>query len=142
MRLTELNQDLVDLDRRLEAAEELYRREFGAVPPGSEPRRGRRRDSSRTVPSPRGRQSWRDAIIAVLTTSNRPMHVKEIWQALLDAGFQTDSQDPLRSIVSIAVRDPGIHRTAPNTYSLNGNTKLQVQRDGDGEVVTAIQGGS
>ena len=31
-----------------------------------------------------------------------------------------NARDPLRSIVAIAVRDPGIVKVSPNTYGLSG----------------------
>lgn len=134
-KLVELNRDLNDVERRLEAAEELYRREFGLVPPGSEP--PRRPGRKPRTPGERGRQdSWRDAIVSVLNARGQPLHVKEIWQALVDSGFQTASRDPLRSIVSIVVRDSQIERTAPNTYGLCGtNSESQMSLDGQREAV-------
>jgi hypothetical protein len=137
-RLTELNHDLLDVDRRLEAAEELYRREFGLQPPGSEaPRSGRRAAAGANGQQ----QSWREAIVAILSARQRPLHVKEIWQALVDAGFQTESRDPLRSIVAIAVRDPAIERTAPNTYGLRGVGDAP-QMSLDGHSTVATEGGT
>lgn len=116
-RLTELNHELNSLERRLEAAEELYRREFGAEPPGTEaPRRQRTRAASTNGDSP----SWSEAILSVLNAEGRPLHVRAIWERLLAEGFQTESRDPIRSIVSIAVRHPQIERVAPNTYRLTG----------------------
>jgi hypothetical protein len=120
-KLIELNQNLNDVERRLEAADELYRREFGVTPPGSQPARRAPRKPSATGASKDGQQSWREAIVAVLVARGQPLHVKEIWQALLDSGFVTTSRDPLRSVVAIAVRDPRIKRTAPNTYGLRGS---------------------
>jgi HB1, ASXL, restriction endonuclease HTH domain len=133
-RLIELNHDLLDFDRRLAVAEELYQREFGLQPPGAEPRRPGRRSGP---PPANGQPSWREAIVGVLSTRGRPLHVKEIWQALLDSGFHTESQDPLRSIVAIAVRDPNIQRTAPNTYGLSGadGAAPQMSLDGQGKAV-------
>lgn len=134
-KLVELNHHLNDVDRRLEAAEELYRREFGLTPPDSEPVRKRRPPVSRAGDG--RRQSWREAMVSVLRSSERPLHVKEIWQALADSGFETASRDPLRSIVAIAVRDPRIERSAPNTYRLVGtrNGKPQLSLDGRPEAV-------
>jgi hypothetical protein len=133
-KLVELNHDLLDFDRRLDAAEELYRREFGLQPPGAEPRRTGRRSA---LPPAEGQPSWREAIVGVLSAQGRPLHVKEIWEALLDTGFRTESRDPLRSIVAIAVRDPNITRTAPNTYGLSeaNGAVPQLSLDGQGEAV-------
>jgi hypothetical protein len=132
-RLVELNHDLLDFDRRLDAAEELYGREFGVQPPGAEPRRSGRQS---VVPVIDRQPSWREAIAGVLSARGRPLHVKEIWEALLDSGFRTDSRDPLRSIVAIAVRDPNIQRTAPNTYGLGGVNGAKPQMSLDGQEKT------
>ena len=134
-KLVELNHDLLDFDKRLDAAEELYRREFGLQPPGAEPRGRRRRTAA--PPVAEAQPSWREAIAGVLSARGRPLHVKEIWDALLDAGFRTESQDPLRSIVAIAVRDPSIERTGPNTYTLTGSNggSPQISIDRQSETV-------
>ena len=134
-KLVDLNHHLNDVDRRLEAAEELYRREFGLTPPGADPSRKRRPRASRAGEGQQ--QSWREAMVSVLRNGDRPLHVKEIWQALVDSGFETRSRDPLRSIVAIAVRDPRIERSAPNTYRLAGtsNGKSQLSLDGRSETV-------
>jgi len=131
-KLVELNRDLNDLERRLEAAQELYRREFGLTPPGYEPAR----ETRRRTPKDRagdGQPSWRDAIVTVLGDSGRPLHIKEIWQALVDSGFETNSRDPLRSVVAIAVRDDRIVRSGPNTYALSGAVRSKSQMSLDGQ---------
>ena len=131
-KLVELNHDLNDVERRLEAAEELYRREYGLTPPGYEASRATNRGTA-AQRTPDGQQSWRDAIVSVLTSSGRPLHIKEIWQALVDSGFETNSRDPLRSIVAIAVRDDRIERVAPNTYALSGARGSKPQMSFDGQ---------
>jgi hypothetical protein len=137
-KLVELNHDLLDIERRLEAAEELYTREFGLQPPGSKGRRsGRKR-----MPRAADQQSWREAIVSVLCARG-PLHVNDIWQGLLDSGFQTQSRDPIRSIVAIAVRDPQIYRTAPNTYAVSGGNSDAAQTSLDGrDAAVQAQGGS
>lgn len=128
-KLLELNYDLTSIEQRLEAAEELFRREFGLEPPGGERARRRAKTSGR---SNGAGPSWGDAIMAVLRAKNRPMHVKEIWEALLASGFQTESRDPLRSVVSISVRHPEIERVGPNTYRLKGLEGPEPQLSLDG----------
>ena len=136
-RLVELNHDLLDFDRRLDAAEELYQREFGNAAPGAD----ERRRSTALRPSPADQPSWRDAIVGVITARGRPLHVNEIWDALLDSGFQTGSADPIRSIVAIAVRNPQvITRTAPNTYGLVGGNGASQQLSIDGNSAVGQKG--
>lgn len=118
--LRDLHHELNSVDRRIEAAEELYRREFDKEPPDStatvHPRRATRIRRAET-----GQPSWRDAVIGVLQRSDRPLHAREIWERLQQSGFQTDAADPLRSVVAIAIRtEDRIHRVAPNTFALNG----------------------
>lgn len=65
------------------------------------------------------------------------MHVKEIWETLLTSGFQTESRDPLRSVVSIAVRHPDVERAGPNIYRLKGPEESQSQLSLDGRTRAA-----
>jgi hypothetical protein len=104
--------ELAELERRLEAAVDLYQREFGleiGVP------------IRRRVPIRGGGRSagWTDAIETVLSEAGGPLHVQEIWGRLAERGFETDSSDPARAIVSMAVRNPArFARVAPNTFAL------------------------
>lgn len=129
--LRELHHELNSIDRRIEAAEELYRREFGAEPPDTASARdGRRATRIRRVET--GQPSWRDAVVGVLAASDQPLHAREIWQRLRDSGFQSDAADPVRSVVAIAIRtEDRIHRVAPNTFALNGvdHDDLQLRVD-------------
>jgi hypothetical protein len=128
--LRDLHHELNSIERRIEAAEELYRREFDSDPPDSTVRVHPRR-ATRIRRAEAGQPSWRDAVIGVLRDADRPLHAREIWQRLQESGFQTDATDPLRSVVAIAIRTPeAIHRTAPNTFALNG---AEAQREGEGE---------
>lgn len=117
--LRDLHHELNSVDRRIEAAEELYRREFETEPPVSvSAPDGRRASRIRRV---EGQPSWRDAVLGVLASADRPLHAREIWQRLRDSGFQSEAVDPVRSVVAIAIRtEDQIHRTAPNTFALNG----------------------
>jgi hypothetical protein len=118
--LSELHHELNSVDRRIEAAEELYRREFGEEPPGTTATAHRRR-STRIKRSESGQPPWREAVLEVLRREGRPLHAKEIWQRLQESGFQTTAVDPLRSVVAIAVRSQDqIRRVRPNTFALNG----------------------
>lgn len=118
-RLRDLHHELNSVERRLEAAEELYRREFGEEP-GSVEEAPRRR-ATRIRGTAVGQPSWKDAVSDVLRREARPMHVKEIWQRLQESGFQTAAQDPLRSITAIALRsEDEIKWAAPNTFVLSG----------------------
>jgi hypothetical protein len=118
--LRDLHHELNSVERRIEAAEELYRREYDSDPPASTARVHTRR-ATRIRRAEAGQPSWRDAVISVLRDADRPLHAREIWQRLQESGFQTDAADPLRSVVAIAIRAPeAIHRTGPNTFALNG----------------------
>ena len=119
--------------QRLEAAESMYRVEFGELPPmavvvepppRSTPTQSRsRRDLPRSgVDGPLTGLSWQDAISQVLTDAGTPLHVREIWRRLDAGGFRSDARDPLRSIVAVVLRTAGIVRAAPNTYGLAGSS--------------------
>lgn len=126
-KLVDLNHELTSVGGRLEAAERLYREEFKAEPPGGTGTKRFRGSRSRLE------RPWRPAIAQVLSDAREPLHVKEIWRRLADSGFETNSVDPVRSIVSIAVRDPEIHKVAPNTYALAPaleTAQLALQSDG------------
>lgn len=121
--LIDLNHALNSLEKRLEAAVEMYRLEFETDPPslpeGSEPQ-PKRRESR-----PAG-ESWNAAIEAVLAEAAQPLHINEIWHRVQQRGFQTTAKDPLRAIASILVRHPVAFRTQPNTYALrNGDLPQQ-----------------
>ena len=120
--LRDRHHQLNSVERRIEAAEELYRREFDAEPPTStapvHARRATRIRRART-----GQPPWRDAVVGVLRDAERPLHAREILQRLQESGFQTDAADPLRSVVSVAIRTDEIYRTGPNTFALNGAEK-------------------
>jgi hypothetical protein len=124
--LMELNHQLRDTEQRLEAALEMYRLEFGEEPPvagvvsvqtsllseGQDLSGQRRRVRS-------GGPSWNDAVVTTLKEAGEPLHLKELWDRMKAAGFETEAQDPLRSLAAILVRHPEAKRTAPNTYGLS-----------------------
>jgi hypothetical protein len=136
--LRDLHHELNSVDRRIEAAEELYRREFGREPPDSTSAPDRRRATRirRTEDQP----SWRDAVLGVLASAETPLHAREIWQRLRDSGFQSDAVDPVRSVVALAIRTDEIHRTGPNTFALigadHGERQLRVDSDAAAPVPT------
>lgn len=118
--LREVHHELNSVDRRIEAAEELYRREFEGEPP--ETTAAQRPRSTRIRGSDVGQPPWREAVLDVLRKEGQPLHAKEIWRRLQESGFQTSAADPLRSVVAIAIRSPDqIHRVGPNTFALNGD---------------------
>lgn len=131
--------ELNSVDRRIDAAEELYRREFGAEPPNTTanvlPRR-----ATRIRRSESGQLSWRDAVIQVLQKEAAPLHARDIWGRMKESGFQTDADDPLRSVVATAIRTPDrIHRVGPNTFALNGSDhdRRQLRVEDDAEPANA-----
>jgi hypothetical protein len=121
--LIDLNHALNSLEKRLEAAAEMYRLEFGADPP-SLPAGSEIRAKPRSVRSTG--ESWNAAIEAVLSQAGGPLHINEIWRGVQERGFQTTAKDPLRAIASVLVRHPNAVRTQPNTYALaNGDQPQQ-----------------
>ncbi len=121
--LIELNHALNSLEKRLEAAIEMYRLEFDADPPsGVATQTPKRRATSR------GGESWNSAIEAVLTEAREPLHINEIWRRVQERGFQTEAKDPLRAIASVLVRHPAATRTEPSTYALENGSSKQAQQ--------------
>lgn len=117
MRIHDLEQQRHAVERRLRAAEELYRAEFGHhAAPTSVDAEGRYVD-----------MAWREAVIEVLREATEPMHVREIWQRLRAGGFRTDAQDPLRSLAAIAVRTPALQKASPNTFVLRHSDNGRVR---------------
>lgn len=115
--IRDLQDALEQVSQRLESAERMYGLEFGEPLPSTvvvellpirEP----------TAEGPLTGLSWRQAMIRVLSQEGRPMHVRELWERLQAGGFRTDAQDPLRSIVAIAVRNDDLVKVRPNTYAL------------------------
>jgi predicted Zn-ribbon and HTH transcriptional regulator len=122
--LRELHHELNSVDRRIEAADEMYRREFAEEPPSVASALGRR--ASRIRRSEVDQPPWREAVLDVLQQADGPLHAKEIWRRLEGSGFQTSAVDPLRSVVAIAVRsEDKIQRVGPNTFALNGGDQEQ-----------------
>jgi hypothetical protein len=128
---------------RRDAAVRLYEVEFGEVPPTAvkvtpPPRSTKMRLRSRAdlprsgVDGPLSGLTWQDALHAVLAESEA-LHVREIWDRLDAGGFTTSASDPLRSIVAVALRTPGIVRAAPNTYTL-------IEREPTGDPAEKAQG--
>ncbi len=118
-RIGDLSEQLSAVRRRAEAAQALYQAEYGE--PFSRGRAKRRRVDGRQAAGPLNDLSWLEAISRVISDAGRPLHVKEIWQALHGGGFVTDSSDPERSIVSICVRNSDrLMKTAPATYAVTG----------------------
>jgi hypothetical protein len=130
--LRDLHRELNSVDRRIEAAEELYRREFDTEPP--ETAEGSVQPRTRRIRRVRTEQlTWRDAVIRVLDDEGGPLHAREIWRRLEESGFETIANDPLRSVVATAIRMPDqITRVGPNTFALkNGKDRGRQLRVGD-----------
>jgi hypothetical protein len=124
--LVEFNHALNGLEKRLEAAVDMYRLEFETYPPGLN------EDTVPATPNRRGAgESWNDAIEAVLTEAGVPLHISDIWTRVQARGFTTTAKDPLRAIASVLVRHPQAFRTDPNTYALagaNGHAPMSAQQ--------------
>jgi hypothetical protein len=116
-RITDLTEQLAAVRRRADAARELYKAEYGQE---FDRTRAKRQPTAKPPEGPLTGMTWGEAIARVISDAGRPLHVKEIWQALSAGGFATGSSDPQRSIVSICVRSPHLTKTAPATYALNG----------------------
>jgi hypothetical protein len=115
-RLDELMAEKESVVRRRSAAEDLYEAEFGErlteVPdPATEARPA-------VQVGPLTGLSWSAAMMRVLQDAGGPLHVREIWDQLQAGGFRTDSRDPIRSVVAIAVRDASFVKAGPNRYAL------------------------
>jgi hypothetical protein len=117
-RITDLTEQLAAVRRRAQAARDLYKAEYGQE--FDRARAKRRPAEARPPEGPLTGMTWGEAIARVISDAGRPLHVKEIWQALQAGGFGTDSSDPQRSIVSICVRNPHLTKTAPATYAVDG----------------------
>jgi hypothetical protein len=135
--LIELNHALNSLEKRLDAAAEMYRLEFGEDPPAVPPiaeRPKRRRVRSQG-------ESWNGAIEAVLRDAGEPLHINEIWRRVQERGFTTTAKDPLRAIASVLVRHPNAIRTHPNTYALTNGDQPQQSLVTVGQEPDQPQGG-
>jgi hypothetical protein len=120
--LIDLNHALNSLEKRLNAAVEMYRLEFDADPPSLPA--GREAPPRRRSVRSQG-ETWITAIEAVLTEAGQPLHINEIWRRVQERGFQTAAKDPLRAIASVLVRHPAAARTQPNTYALTNGDQPQ-----------------
>lgn len=120
----ELQDELEAVRRRRRSAEELFRAEFGNVPADLDAPHAGEDDDDEPAPTrttgPLTGAPWSEAIVRVLTEEAGALHVREIWKRLAANGFRSDARDPVRSVVAIAVRHPGIVKVRPNTYALNG----------------------
>lgn len=135
--LRERHSELNSIERRIQAAEELYRQEFGAEPPAGEGTQRMRRQT-RIRRTAHGQLSWKDAVIGVLRDAGTPLHAKEIWQRLQEGGFESNAADPVRSVVSVAIRTPEkIQRTGPNTFGLVEGAGQDGQQRIDTEVAVS-----
>jgi len=116
--LLELNHSLNTTEKRLQAAVEMFRLEYGEDPtsvpglPSRDVEATRRQQRSSDGPS------WNEAVIDALTAAGQPLHLNELWRRLAASGFETEAKDPLRALASVLVRHPEVHRTGPNTYGL------------------------
>jgi hypothetical protein len=117
--LVDLNHAMNSLEKRLEAAVEMYRVEFGVDPPVGVAEAKRVPRVVRAAGGVRaGGESWNSAIEAVLQDAGEPLHITEIWRRVQQRDFHTTAKDPLRAIASVLVRHPDAVRTAPNTFTI------------------------
>jgi hypothetical protein len=113
-RLGELTTEMESVAARRQAAEELYRTEFGETAEAPV-------ETQQPSPQvgPLTGLSWNEAMTRVLGEAGRPLHVKEIWQLLQEGGFHSGARDPVRSVVAIAVRNGArFPKAGPNRYGL------------------------
>ncbi len=109
-RLKETRRRLEEVRLRRARAASMYRDEFGDDPPGSQQLRERDGRFAGV--------SWPVAIRAVLRESDRPLHRDEIWSVLEEGDFETESDDPRRTLVAVVARLPDVERIGPATYEL------------------------
>jgi hypothetical protein len=129
--LRERHSELNSIDRRIVIAEELYRQEYGDVPPLADGAPMHVRRSIRIRRAAAGQPGWRDALIATLEDAGTPLHAKEIWRRMSESGFVSDAADPVRSVVAVAIRTPeSIHRAGPNVFALNGPASGETPQQG------------
>ena len=136
-KIAELSAERDLIRGRRDREEELFSAEFGALPSLDDERLV---DVERFVPrvvGPYTGLSWTEAMVGVLETANRPLHVREIWGHLQEGGFETDARDPVRSVVSIAVRGSRFFKVGPNTYALG---HVRAAERGSGEQAEIEQG--
>ncbi len=57
-----------------------------------------------------------DGAFVILREMKRPMHVKELWQRLVEGGMQIRGKTPVTSIATSLKRDPRFQKIAPNTF--------------------------
>jgi hypothetical protein len=135
--LLELNHSLNTTEKRLHAAVEMFRLEYGQDPasvpglPAPEtvaPRKKQRQNDG---------SSWNDAVIKALTAAGQPLHLNDLWRKIAASGFETEAKDPLRALASVLVRHPDVHRTGPNTYGLESLPGPQESLEGLAAVHTA-----
>ena len=69
-----------------------------------------------------GKSSNADRAYSILIQFGAPMHVRKLWEAMVEAGARTDSEDPLNMLASILARDKRFTRTAPRTFTLSTET--------------------
>jgi hypothetical protein len=138
-KLVELNHALNSLDKRLEAAIEMYRLEFGVDPEAAKAVRPAQGEGARRRQHRDG-SSWNVVVARVLAEAGSPLHLNDIWHRMEQAGFETASKDPLRSLASVLVRHPDVYRTGRNIYALKSiSAQAQESLEGlaAGEVVPA-----
>ena len=116
--LVELNHSLNATEKRLDAAVEMFRLEFGEEP-ASLPRTAQMEGPT-----------WNDAVVSELGKAGAPLHLNDLWSRLQQAGFETEAKDPRRALASVLVRHPDVHRTGPNTYGLRTQHGPQESIDG------------
>lgn len=141
-KLVELNHALNSLEKRLEAAVAMYRLEFGTDPEGITDGRPTSSDLATRRRSSRDGSSWNQVVVQVLMEAGSPLHLNDIWAQIQQTGFETGSKDPLRSLASVLVRHPDVHRTGRNTYALKSIGLQQESLEGltSGETTTAAEG--
>lgn len=133
-RAEELAAELEEMEARRQKAEALFEAEFGELPSGPPDMadQGEAGDEPLSPEGPLTGQPWAAAIASVLEESG-PLHVRDIWERLQDGGFRTESRDPLRTVVAVAIRSrPRIVRVGANRYALAGRTEDLTEPEGEG----------
>lgn len=120
--------------RRLSSALGLYQAEYGEPFPAESVAAVQATVQPQlSVQGPLTGASWFMAVAKVLNDAGRPLHVKNIWHAMQQGGFQTDARDPVRSVVATCVRSPVFQKVGPNTYELIYNSPGEFHDDEGGD---------
>ena len=143
-----LEEEIKTIKKYLELAETLYRVEQEkarvagtGAPPSSEGERDKQRnvlevpDQSQEILLGKTKYfglSVPQAAALLLRESGTPMHVRELYQRLVEGGMRIRAKTPITSIAISLRRDQRFRKVAPNTFELAPDANLALG-EGDRE---------